>query len=355
MKKHDQMFTLTGRASPSVLSRCASAWVLSSMVACAEAPNTVATGVHPVEGEKTDAAEENPEAPEDADPSDPKDDPDSKPSDGSDDDVRADAGANQGGRDSGLPDAGKGPNPGNGTQEERSKGCGVKSSGSGKFVTRTIEVGGMERTYHVRVPANYDPNRAYDLVTRWHGSGGDGLSGGLDIEDASGNDAIVVGADGLNNRWSNRENDLALFDGIMAEIGGEYCLNLDRVFAYGFSAGAGFTNLLSCVRGEVIRGVAVIAGYTSGSESACKGQVAAWFLHDENDDAVPIARGIPARDRLLAENGCSTTTVDVGDGCKEYQGCAEGYPVVWCQTSGLGHSIRGDYAPAKAWEFFSGL
>ena len=79
------------------------------------------------------------------------------------------------------------------------------------------------------------------------------------------------------------------------------------------------------------------------------------YFRDTNDDAVPNARGIAARDRQVAANVCSTTTKDIGNGCLEYQGCDEGYPVIWCQSSGLGRNIRGDYAPAKAWAFVSGL
>ncbi len=239
--------------------------------------------------------------------------------------------------------------------EARSGGCGTNLPGGGTFVARTIQVGDRPRTFHVRVPANYDPHRAYDLVTRWHGRGGHGLSGGLDIQYASGDDAIVVGADGLDQRWSSRDSDLALFDAILEVVGGEYCVNLKRVFAYGFSAGGGFTNLLSCVRAEALRGIAAVAGFASFEADECKGQVAAWYLHDAHDDAVALSQGIAARDRMVQANGCSASTVNVGDDCVAYQGCASGYPVVWCQTSGRGHDIRGDWAPAKVWTFFSGL
>jgi polyhydroxybutyrate depolymerase len=261
------------------------------------------------------------------------------------------------------PTAEAGPIDGGGSdggieKENRSAGCGSSQTGTGAFATNTIQVGGTSRTYHLRVPANYSATRAYPLITRWHGSGGDGLSGGLDIQYAAGDNAIIVGADGVNKTWSSsttNNKDLALFDAMIDEVGKKYCIDPTRIFSYGFSAGGGFTNLLGCVRGDIIRGTAAIASFKSFQDGECKGPVAGWFLHDSNDLVVLIANGKAARDRLITANGCSTTTTNVGDGCVQYQGCATADPVVWCETSGYGHNIRGDFAPAKVWSFFEAL
>jgi len=80
--------------------------------------------------------------------------------------------------------------------------------------------------------------------------------------------------------------------------------------------------------------------------------VAAWLAHDRDDKAVTITMGRAGRDQLLRQNGCGTQTMPAGD-CVRYQGCTA--PVVWCETGGLGHNIRGDYAPEQVWEFFSAL
>lgn len=235
----------------------------------------------------------------------------------------------------------------------RSAGCSVEAHGSGRFETQSLKVDDLARTYHVLVPASYDRERAYPLLFRWHGSGGDGLSGGLDIETSSREDALIVAADGLQRTWSeaNRERDLALFDALLAELGGRYCIDLSRVFSYGFSAGGSMTNELACARGDVLRGSAAIA--SGPARSRCRGTTAAWFLHDANDDVVPMSLGEAARDRALAQNGCSAQAVSVGEGCAEYRGCRD--PVVFCQTRGFGHDIRGDYAPSRVWRFFSAL
>jgi len=235
----------------------------------------------------------------------------------------------------------------------RSAGCGIIQEGTGHFTSMKIRVLDQDRTYHLRVPRSYDPNRAYPIIFRWNGSGGNGLSGGLGIEYSSKYNAIVVGADGLNNNWSNTDSiDLLFFDQMLETISKQYCIDRNRVFSYGFSVGGYFTNLLACERGDVLRASAAIAGGLSGNN--CKGKVAAWFLHDQDDNAIPIAEGKAARDRAIAINGCSTNTVDEGNGCVRYQGC-NAAPVVWCESKGIGHNIRGDFAPVQVWKFFQYL
>jgi polyhydroxybutyrate depolymerase len=241
--------------------------------------------------------------------------------------------------------------------DRRSAGCGKAKTGTGDFERRSVRAGNRDRTYHVRVPTSYQASRAYPLIFRWHGSGGDGLSGGLGIEYAAGDDAIVVGADGLNERWdaASEADDLALFDVMYQQLAQEYCIDLKRVFSYGFSAGGGMTNMLSCKRGDKLRASAAIAGYVWGAQSSCGPAVAAWFLHDRDDEAVTIEMGREGRARALDRNECGSTTLPAANGCVSYDGCKPGYPVIWCETQGVGHNIAGETAPAQVWAFFDAL
>lgn len=233
-------------------------------------------------------------------------------------------------------------------------GCGVAKIGTGNFVPMKIRVHDQDRTYNLRIPSTYDSNRTYPIIFLWHGAGGTGSSGGLNIERSAGDDAILVSADGLNNFWNPRTNssDLSFFDTMLETVSNQYCIDSHRIFSYGFSVGGSFSNLLACERGDVLRASAAIA---SGLLSnACKGKVATWLLHDVNDDAVPITKGMAVRDRAIVENGCSTNTVGDGNGCVRYKGC-DATPVVWCESKGFGHNIRGDYAPEQVWRFFQSL
>jgi len=230
----------------------------------------------------------------------------------------------------------------------RSTGCGGDATGSGELEARTLTAGGRERTYHLHVPPSYDPDVALALVFRFHGTGGTGASGGLGVEDVAGGDAIVVGPDGIDNRWGDdtQAADLALFDALVAELGATYCVDLERVFVTGYSAGGGMSNLLACERGELLAGAAPIAGYRRGSD--CDGPVPMWFWHDADDPTVLPMWGRQARDRFLDLNGCGDETTPTET--VAYDGCSE--PVTWCETSGEGHRLPGGIA-ARVWAFFA--
>lgn len=231
----------------------------------------------------------------------------------------------------------------------------MAATSDGEFEEVSVRVGSTDRSYQIRLPDSYDASRAYALIFRFHGYGGDGLSGGLGIEGPAGDDAIIVGPDGLNQGWSNgsEAGDLAFFDAMYEAISERYCVDRARVFAYGFSMGGGFTNLLGCRRADVLRATAAIAGFDRGTGS-CARPVAAWFQHDQNDDSVPIAQGRSARDRVVARAHCSANSTPAGS-CVSYQGCDPGYPVVFCETTGKGHNIAGDTAPQAVWDFFRAL
>jgi poly(3-hydroxybutyrate) depolymerase len=238
----------------------------------------------------------------------------------------------------------------------RSQGCGRAAANAGVFIRQELRIADHTRSYHLRLPSDYEPERAYPMIFRFHGHGGNGLSGGLEIERSAGASAIIVAADGLHEGWSeaNEDNDLALFDALHEALSARYCVDLRRVYAYGFSMGGGFVNLLSCLRADKLRASAAIAA-VARKQRRCGGPLAAWLMHDRDDTTVPLREGLRARERMRARNQCGAQATQLTNGCLRYEGCHPGAPVVWCETRGLGHSIDGDNAPERVWDFFRGL
>ena len=78
--------------------------------------------------------------------------------------------------------------------------------------------------------------------------------------------------------------DLALFDGILAEIGRSYCLDRSAIFLVGHSLGASFANEIACARATVVKGLASVAGGI-GSGRCPGGRVPALLLHTDGDGA----------------------------------------------------------------------
>ena len=238
-----------------------------------------------------------------------------------------------------------------------SPGCG-KTSQTGAFQA-SMTSSGLTRGYYLSVPSTYDPNVPQRLAFGYHGSNYSGvrMRTYLDYEKAPLVDgSIFVYPDGLpldgqpdNIAWDLSANgrDLAFFDDLLAKLMSEYCIDPNRILVGGQSFGGLMTNEVGCLRGNVVRAIVVVAG-SGPRASTCQGQVAVWITHGEDDTSVPFARGEASRDRWVAANHCTTTTV-VGDPpqCLDYQGCDPGHPVIWCpHVNDSGHQVPSFGRPA---------
>jgi predicted esterase len=80
-------------------------------------------------------------------------------------------------------------------------------------------------------------------------------------------------------------------------------------------------------------------------------KVAALMIHGTADDTLPISGGQAARDYQLTTNHCTMTTMPSEPSpCVTYDGCDEGYPVVWCEHPG-GHTVP-SFSPTAVAPFF---
>jgi polyhydroxybutyrate depolymerase len=243
------------------------------------------------------------------------------------------------------------------------EGCGKPANQAlARYVRKNTMVGNRQRDYSVYLPPGYDPMRPYRLVFLGHGCGGNG-GVPFPFESASKGDAIVVGLDAVGPCFDvngGMSTELPYFDQALKELSSTYCVDKNRVFMAGFSAGSWLANLLGCARAGVLRGQGNAEGNLPPIP-ACTGSIAAMMAHDMDDHDNAIAGSIRARDRLLAVNGCSQTTLPYDfDGnpatpspCVIYQGCKPGYPVVWCPTSGKGHSPQVPITTVGLWRFWS--
>lgn len=249
--------------------------------------------------------------------------------------------------------------------------------------TRTIQSGGQNRSYILRVPDSYDPDRPYRLVFGFHWNGGsanDVDSGGTSgypwsyygLRALSDDSAIFVAPQGLGAGWANTNGrDLTFVDDMVRQIQGGLCVDTTQLFALGFSYGGGMSYSLACSRASVFRAVAVYAG---GQLSGCSGgndPIAYIGIHGLRDNVLPISQGRALRDRFVRNNGCTPQNPrEPAQGSlthviTAYSGCRAGYPVVWAAFDG-GHAPNAQdgtadpYAPGErswtrqvVWDFFA--
>ncbi|MDH6553950.1 poly(3-hydroxybutyrate) depolymerase [Streptomyces sp. SAI-117] len=269
------------------------------------------------------------------------------------------------------------------------KSAAAASPGCGKAPTltsgnHTIQSGGQNRSYILRVPAGYDSNRPYRLVFGFHWRGGtanDVDSGGTDgynwsyyglrrLADNANNSTIFVAPQGNGNGWANPGGqDVAFVDAMVNQIEAGLCVDTNQLFAAGFSYGGAMSYALACSRATVFRAVAV---YSGANLSGCNGggqPIAYMGLHGLRDNVLPIASGRQLRDTFVRANGCTAQNPpEPANGSlthiiTTYSGCRAGYPVVWAAFDGAGHDpgpIDGStgggwrtWTSGAVWQFFS--
>lgn len=271
-----------------------------------------------------------------------------------------------------------------------SKGCGKPPAQElGAFVLHMEKITPSElvtekwqsRQYWVRLPTNYDANRAYPTVFVGPGCGGKG-NNAIPIQNAAGNDAIVVGLD-YSAAATGREcfmteafpdPEVNYVEETVANVAAAFCVDESRQFIAGFSSGSWISYLMGCVDGGpggLFKGQGNATGNWQGSlpDSACKGPIAYFGSHDMGDpDGYNKYPG--GRDHVLKLNGCTmppvTTPYDPGPmvkapnanstiSCVQYMGCQA--PTVFCTTTGLGHNdqVATGISTYGFWKFWSSL
>jgi len=223
-----------------------------------------------------------------------------------------------------------------------SAGCGSAA----KFTAgqQTLTSDGVERSYWVEMPADYDPNKTYPLIIGLHWRGGSaddvrGWSAFYGLKNEYGNNAIFLAPQGLDAGWANPgDRDIRFMRSMISQVQQGACTDTHRVFATGFSFGGMMSNAIGCEMGDVVRAIVPMAGSLWSGCAASTDRVAALFIHAQDDNTVPYSAGEEARNVFTARNNCSANTVSIGsNGCVEYQGCTADKPVVWCGTPTGGH------------------
>ncbi|MEU7834393.1 cellulose binding domain-containing protein [Nonomuraea sp. NPDC049129] len=261
-----------------------------------------------------------------------------------------------------------------------STGCG-KAPGLASG-TRSIQTGGKNRSYILKIPDSYDMNHPYRLVFGFHWLGGtatDVATGQTVQRDVwayygllrlANNTTIFVAPQGFNNGWGNANGeDLTFVDDMVRQIEGALCVDTTQLFATGFSYGGAMSYAIACSRANVFRAVAVQSGgQLSGCGSGTQ-PIAYMGIHGIRDNVLNISGGRSLRDRFVRNNGCTAQNPpepaqgSLTHRVTTYSGCSAGHPVVWAafdeghiaapQDGAGGDSGSRTWVPAEVWKFFT--
>jgi poly(3-hydroxybutyrate) depolymerase len=244
-----------------------------------------------------------------------------------------------------------------------------------------MTVNGKNRQYTVRVPNNYNQNKAYKLVFAYHWLSGTmtDVSTGQTVQSGvydyyglrrlANEEAIFVAPQGIDNGWANSGGeDITFTDNMLSTIQNGLCVDNSQIFATGWSYGGAMSFSVACSRPNVFRAVAVLSGAQLSGCSGGTTPVAYLGVHGIHDSVLNISNGRSLRDKFVSLNGCSAQSpAEPSQGslkhvATSYSNCKAGYPVRWIAFDGdhmpapvdgaTGNSPNSYVAP-ETWNFFS--
>jgi polyhydroxybutyrate depolymerase len=222
----------------------------------------------------------------------------------------------------------------------------------------TITVDGMPRTFIVRAPAAADGRTPAPLVFAFHpfGMNGDYMASRVPVARVW-PEAVVIyptgapqpGAGG-GPSWQTApgalgDRDLHFFDAMLAWAQQHGCVDSKRVFAFGYSNGAGFAYLLACERGDVLAGLAIASGSLRCQPARPMPVI---INHGLRDSTIPPYNAGTAAATWSTTNRCSAAPTGGRPGCSAATACASA-PVTMCSYDG-GHEYDSSFT-ATAVEF----
>jgi poly(3-hydroxybutyrate) depolymerase len=242
--------------------------------------------------------------------------------------------------------------------------------------TLSLQSGGKTRKYILNVPASYDKTQAYRLVFAFAESGSSAQSVAtrnyFTMATYDTKTTIFAAPDAENGAGSWANTDVAFTDAILAQLEGDLCIDKTRIFATGFSFGAGMSMALACTRADVFRAVAFFSGADlTGSCPTTLTKPIAYYASQASQDGNGMSPTNPMTGEMkqaqfAAVNGCTaepaaTTFPAAGKAhtCTIYKNCSAGHPTVYCTFNGPhgwepkdpGQSTSWD-AP-EAWKFIT--
>lgn len=141
------------------------------------------------------------------------------------------------------------------------------------YISATIQHDGLTREYEIYVPAIYDGTTAVPLIFSFHGGSGT-IADQIAIGDMSSMadtanfiavypQALPDPNDGGSTNWIHKDpttvDDVYFVDALIDSIASNYMIDLERVYACGYSLGGEFTFELGCRLNNRIAAIGVVA------------------------------------------------------------------------------------------------
>lgn len=233
-------------------------------------------------------------------------------------------------------------------------GGGQKSAGCGKSRTlqdgsHMVQSGGAQRTYTLRVPADYDKDRPYRLMLGFHGAGGKGTDVApsfFGLWDLAQGSTIFAAPDAVGGIWK-ADADTTMVTDLLKQLEGELCIDTSRIELEGFSQGGAMTWTLACALPGKFRLAIVHSGGGLPIPKTCQPIPFISMLGTDGSGQDMSS------DFFAMTNGCTVEALPMapkgGHACTDYKNCTANHPTRWCDYD-AGHTPSPtDSGQSKSW------
>jgi poly(3-hydroxybutyrate) depolymerase len=247
-----------------------------------------------------------------------------------------------------------------GSSPQPSSGCGAPVAETG-LVELNLSVNGQDRQVWIKIPANYSAEEPLALFFNWHGAGNDAMQAAtwLGVPSVGAESALHVYPQGLGDPAGWDGGDLMLFDALIETIEADYCVDTNKRYSIGYSAGGGFSNFLACHRSEQLAAMSVVSFGMAWPDEYYEGldcpSLPMMYMYGLSDSWASVSED--SRQWLLETNGCANVYEAVEHpglpttmSCFDYKDCEN--PVRFCFHEG-GHEWPSTPAQVIHWDFFS--
>lgn len=251
---------------------------------------------------------------------------------------------------------------GGGATAATSMGCG--KTPTLKSGTLTIQSGGANRKYMLRLPDGYDNQKPYRLMIGFHGATGNATevagaqnNGYFGLYSLSAGSTIFVATEAVGGIWAT--SDVSYVNDVLDQVERELCIDTERIGLEGFSQGAAMVWTVACSRSKTFRFAIGHSGGGLGNPTTCDpiAYLGSLGLQESSGGGGQTTQ----TDKFAKWAGCTIETLpkapNGGHLCSDYQGCSAGHPVRWCQYDG-GHTPSptdaaqgSSWMPKEAWKF----
>ncbi len=274
---------------------------------------------------------------------------------------------------------------GTGTAWAGQVGC--DGSGGGLALSsRTIQSGGVERTYLLQAPKRHNGLTPLPVVINFHGLGGNAndVEKATNITSRANRDGyVLIVPQGIGNvpAWNSggvfsgisKADDVRFVRNMLDEIGTEFCVDPTRVFSVGISNGGGMSDRLGCEMSDRIVAIAPVSGAYTVRPKKCKKKrkVSVIEFHGDADDTTPYTQEGPLNvfievptwlEDWAARDECSTKFMKrkIAHNLTKltFKKCPKGVAVEHYRIHGGGHSWFGSpiagtnvKTTARIWSF----